>query len=955
MKIFFLLFLSLTSFLFAQDKLSLSPFEPFESAKNPELEKQIKTQIKKELQNFAIEEIDQTGQPALQESKKRGAKLHVGGYYKKTPNSPLEIYIQIYSVDREVVIDAVSSGTSFELDSKIKFDEKELQKLDEDRIQETTRKLATQIKLNPTYLEQSQNINTELLNKKISRSINFPISDLGRDKEIITKDTFELLGSQEVETASRSKESIMDAPATILVITEEEIRKRGYTSLTEILENIPGMDISFSNSTPYITPYMRGYRTDSAQKILFLIDGKPQNDLWSQSIHLSRQYPITLIKKIEVLYGPSSVVYGPNATQGIINVITKSGQELKKDGLNSQISLQHGSFNTNAIDSSVVGRSGELSYSLGTKYFKSNEPDLAGRKTDSYVNNFYYSFRPIWGPVLNSDINGTRFGRYFDPSTEKSFLANINYRGLKLGVIHEQVEGGTGTAFTGDQVQNNGNFGHVATMYYGEYEKTIGNKFRSFTQIFYRNFTKKGSWTESLPNPTVETIYDEEGNEQQIITNPYESLVSNTYWQSINTMYQANQILEYRFNPMFKLSSGVNFTHRMLSKNYDVPGYYGAFNSILPNDLDRYPNGYNVVSSSSTEPLPITPLPSDKQHPMNTASIQDEGGFILGVIDIHKFRFNLGVRYDKSSIYGSTVNPRASVIYKHTENQAWKFTYGEAFQEPTALQLYGDSGGANYGFDVLGSVARTNLKAEKLRSGEIIWILQSKGFYNEISSFYNKYDRVIEQNFLSVYGKRIYGTEWKINYFFTNFLPSSSKISIFFNYSYVDPRNSVTYNHKEKIYKNGDTVFGKYEWFYDENIFPETQVPLPRRRKYFSEGDIANHKANLGINLPILSSWNINLRGSYVGQKGLYSTNPLREQGIKLDPYFLWHGTVSYSFENYGVLAFKVYNLFNEYYLHPGVEFAGGGNYYWERSLDYRNSLLPQPGRYFLINLTLTF
>ena len=955
MKIFFLLFLSLTSFLFARDKLSLSQFEPFESTKNPELEKQIETQIKKELQNFTIEEIAQTGQQALQEAKKRGAKLHVGGYYKKNPNSPLEIYIQIYSVDREVVIDAVSSGTSFELDSKIKFDEKELQKLDEDRIQETTRKLATQIKLNPTYLDQPQNINTELLNKKISRSINFPISDLGRDKEIITKDTFELLGSQEVETASRSKESILDAPATILVITEEEIRQRGYTSLSEILENIPGMDISFSNSTPYITPYMRGYRTDSAQKILFLIDGKPQNDLWSQSIHLSRQYPITLIKKIEVLYGPSSVVYGPNATQGIINVITKSGQELKKDGLNSQISLQHGSFNTNAIDSSVVGKSGELSYSLAAKYFKSNEPDLAGRKTDSYVNNFYYSFRPIWGPVLNSDINGTRFGRYFDPSTEKSFLASINYKGLKLGTIYEKVEGGTGTAFTGDQIQNNGNFGHEATMYYGEYDKTIGNKFRSFTQIFYRNFTKKGSWTESLPNPTVETIYDEDGNEQQIITNPYESLVSNTYWQSINTMYQANQILEYRFNPIFKLSGGVNFTHRMLSRNYDVPGYFGAFNSILPNDLDRYPNGYNVVSSSSTEPIPITPLPSEKQHPINTASIQDEGGFVLGVIDINKFRFNIGVRYDKNSIYGSTVNPRASIIYKHSENQAWKFTYGEAFQEPTALQLYGDSGGANYGFNVLGSVARTNLKAEKLRSGEIIWILQSKGFYNEISSFYNKYDRVIEQNFLSVYGKRIYGTEWKINYFFINFLPSSSKISIFFNYSYVESRNSVTYNSKEKIYKNGDTVFGKYEWFYDENIFPETQIPLPRRRKYFSAGDIANHKANIGINLPIFSSWNINFRGSYVGQKGLYSTNPLREQGIKVDPYFLWHGTISYTFENYGVLAFKVYNLFNEYYLHPGVEFAGGGNYYWDRSLDYRNSLLPQPGRYFLINLTLTF
>jgi outer membrane receptor for ferrienterochelin and colicins len=943
--------------IFANETITLSRLEPFESENFPELEQKIQGKLEEDLKNnsYTVNLLNSRGREALSESKSKGAKIHIGGYYKKKPKLPLEIYLQVYSVENGTVIDAVSSSLRIDAESGIEFAPDELRTLDEDKISEISRKLATQIRTNPERKEQPQNINDELLNKRIARSIDFPISQTGRQKDAITKDTFELLGSQEVETASRSKESILDAPATIMVITEEEIRQRGYTSLTEILENIPGMDISFSNSLPYTTPYMRGYRTDSGQKILFMIDSKPQNDIWAQSVRISRQYPITAIKKIEILYGPSSVVYGPNATQGIINVITKSGQELKKDGTTTAISLQHGSFNTNAFDATATGRNGEFTYALSGKYFKSNEPDLGNRVQNSYVNNFYYGFRPIWGPVLDADFNGKKFGKYRDPSLEQGILANINYKGLKLGIIYDKVEGGAGVAYTGDQVQPNGNFGDESTTIYAEYEKNIGKKFRSFTQVYQRTFTRKGTWTESIPNPTEETIYDEEGNEIETISNPYESLVSNTYWQAVNKMYQVNQIFDYKFNQFFKLSTGLNFTNRKLSRNYDVPGYYGAFNSILVDDFDKYPNGFNVVSSSSTDPLPVTPIPTERQHPMNTASIQDTGGYLLGTIDYNKFRFNLGVRYDKNSDYGSTVNPRATMIYKHTPTQAWKLTYGEAFQEPTALQIYGDSGGANYVTGIAGSVANTNLKPEKMRSGEIIWILQSKTFYNEISSFYNKYDRVIEQDFLSVYGKRIYGTEWKLTKFFPNIIPASGKISTFFNYTFTESWNSVTYDSETLSYRNGSTAFGKYEKVYDEVIYPELEVPLPRNRKYYSAGDIAKHKLNVGFNLPIFTSFNVNMRGSYVGQRGLYSTNPLRQEGIKTDPYFLWHGTFSYLFENYGVLSFKVFNMFNQFYMHPGVEFAGGGNRYWERSADYRNSLMPQPGRYFLINLTLTF
>ena len=106
----------------------------------------------------------------------------------------------------------------------------------------------------------------------------------------------------------------------------------------------------------------------------------------------------------------------------------------------------------------------------------------------------------------------------------------------------------------------------------------------------------------------------------------------------------------------------------MLSKQFDTAGYYNVFSSSLPNDPDKYPNGYSVVSSTSKE-LPIAPMPSEKQNPLNTTSIEDLGGYTQAIADLDKFRFSAGIRKDQNSIYGGTVNPRVSAIYKKTESQ----------------------------------------------------------------------------------------------------------------------------------------------------------------------------------------------------------------------------------------------------------------------------------------------
>ena len=122
-----------------------------------------------------------------------------------------------------------------------------------------------------------------------------------------------------VTLASGVEESLIDAPAAMIIITSDDIKQRGYTSLNEVLMDIPGFDISVTNGADYMTAYQRGYRTSYTQRTLLMIDGKVDNHLWSHNANISRQYPLTNVKRISVLYGPASAVYGANAFLGIIN------------------------------------------------------------------------------------------------------------------------------------------------------------------------------------------------------------------------------------------------------------------------------------------------------------------------------------------------------------------------------------------------------------------------------------------------------------------------------------------------------------------------------------------------------------------------------------------------------------------------------------------------------------
>ena len=859
-------------------------------------------------------------------------KFALGGFYKKKKNQPIEIFLQIYSTKQKKIIDALSS--TFPSIDGLNLDNNEVQKLDNEIIEEISKKIVLQIKLNPNGNPQDIGINESILNKPISKKLEPFLKPIDEES---TKNIFSFVQkSFETETASRSKQNVFNSPATVVVITEEDIKARGYTDIVEVLSDVPGFDVIHSNGAPYAVPYMRGYRSFFGEKILLMIDGKENRTLYNQNPRISRQFPMSSIKKIEILYGPSSVVYGRNAMQGIINIITKNGSEHKTDGNQTTVQLQHGSFQTSAIDTNSNGKIGDFTYSGSLKYFRSDEADLSNRIYPSYLNNSYYNNKYTWGPILDADINGNRFGRYYDPSLNQTYHLNMAYKGARIGYYKEKISEGFGAAYTGDKAQNNSTWGTETGILYAEYDKEIGDKFRSFTQIVKRQNDILGTWTESLPSKKLPL--------------PYNSNVSSTNWLAQNSTFDVLQIIDFKFSRNFSLSGGLNYSERKLAREYDIPGYYNSYSSSLPNDKVNYPNGYSVVPSSSST-LPMAPLPIRSENPSNIALFRDYGAYAIGNIDINKFRLSGGVRYDKNSFYGSNISPRITGIYRFSDKNSFKTMYGEAFNEPTQQQIYGDSGGATY-YDYQDTeVGNKTLKAEKMRSGEIAYLFLGKQIFTEIGSFYNSYSRTIELDIQNIYGKKTYGGEWKVTYNTANILSKSKSFQIYFNYTYTESLNGIKYSQYTRIPTTGTTFLGQYEDFYNSSSY--SSIPLPRSRSYFHEGDIAKNKFNIGFNLPIGDRINVNLRGNYIGQRGLYTTNPLRNKGVLLDPYFIVNSTFSVYLDNFGTISIKVYNLFNQYYKEPGVERADGGDNFTSRSIGYRNSILPQPERYFLMLWTL--
>jgi iron complex outermembrane receptor protein len=137
------------------------------------------------------------------------------------------------------------------------------------------------------------------------------------------------LFSVQVTSVGRKAQELSKAPAAVFVLTAEDIRRSGATSLPEALRWVPGLTVLSSDDRSWLIS-ARGSARLYADKILVMIDGRSLfTPLFSGVIWDAVDVPLGDIERIEVVRGPVAVMWGPNAVNGVINIITKSARQTR--------------------------------------------------------------------------------------------------------------------------------------------------------------------------------------------------------------------------------------------------------------------------------------------------------------------------------------------------------------------------------------------------------------------------------------------------------------------------------------------------------------------------------------------------------------------------------------------------------------------------------------------------
>ncbi len=161
-----------------------------------------------------------------------------------------------------------------------------------------------------------------------------------------------------ISTPSKFTETAMQAPGIVSVVTKREIEAFGANSLFEILNRVTSVYMLGSYGYPQNFISIRGDNVAHFnQRVLLLINGRPFRDstFGGTDSVLLLAFPIGAIDRLEVVRGPGSVLYGSNAVDGVINVITKNADEF-----DSKAVVTVGSFSTKAIELAVGGASGAV-------------------------------------------------------------------------------------------------------------------------------------------------------------------------------------------------------------------------------------------------------------------------------------------------------------------------------------------------------------------------------------------------------------------------------------------------------------------------------------------------------------------------------------------------------------------------------------------------------------------
>ena len=214
------------------------------------------------------------------------------------------------------------------------------------------------------------------LSLAIAVAMSVPARSQETPKDLGNKSIEDLMNI-EVTSVSKKEQKLSRIASAIFVITQDDIRRSGATNIPDLLRMVPGLDVAQVNGSTWEIS-SRGFNSQFANKLLILIDGRTVYTPLFAGVYWDVQdVPLEDIDRIEVLRGPGATVWGANAVNGVINIITKGA----KDTQGGIVAVGGGTRETGFGVAQYGGKIGQAtSYRFYVKGFDYNSfPSLSGQ------------------------------------------------------------------------------------------------------------------------------------------------------------------------------------------------------------------------------------------------------------------------------------------------------------------------------------------------------------------------------------------------------------------------------------------------------------------------------------------------------------------------------------------------------------------------------------------------
>ena len=217
----------------------------------------------------------------------------------------------------------------------------------------------------------------------------------------------EVLLEAEVMSASKRREKLFDTPSAIYVISSEDIMRSGVTNIPDALRMAPGVQVAQTDSNSWVIS-IRGFNDSLSNKLLVMIDGRTvYNPIFGGTYWEAQDVVLADIDRIEVVRGPGGTLWGANAVNGVINIITRNAAE-------TQGALVSGIYGTH--ERVLTGRQGgvignEGFYRVYAKHFDRDSFDRpSGQEGIDDWDSYRAGFRTDWNNqfTLQGDIYRTK-------------------------------------------------------------------------------------------------------------------------------------------------------------------------------------------------------------------------------------------------------------------------------------------------------------------------------------------------------------------------------------------------------------------------------------------------------------------------------------------------------------------------------------------------------------------